>query len=108
MSATRPSLRKADASERLVLLIVCACAVLASLDLFIVNVALPEGSRDRGAPRSLRRQLRSSTLVKPWLRATGGTSEPINLWFQTLTKLGLEPSRSGRRSSSGGNTRRTP
>jgi MFS family permease len=49
MSATRPSLRKADASERLVLLIVCAGAVLASLDLFIVNVALPEMSRDLGA-----------------------------------------------------------
>ena len=44
-----PSLRKADASERLVLLIVCAGSVLASLDLFIVNVALPDMSRDLGA-----------------------------------------------------------
>jgi hypothetical protein len=49
MSATRPSLRKADASERLVLRIVRAGAVLASLDLFIVNVALPEMARDLGA-----------------------------------------------------------
>jgi hypothetical protein len=30
----------------------------------------------RSRARSLRRQLRSSTLVKAWLRATGGTSEP--------------------------------
>ena len=35
-----------DASPRLVLLIVCAGVVLASLDLFIVNVALPEMGRD--------------------------------------------------------------
>jgi MFS family permease len=33
----------------LVLLIVCAGAMLASLDLFIVNVALPQMSRDLGA-----------------------------------------------------------
>jgi EmrB/QacA subfamily drug resistance transporter len=35
-----------DASPPLVLLIVCAGVVLASLDLFIVNVALPEMGRD--------------------------------------------------------------
>jgi hypothetical protein len=35
---------RSDASERLVLLIVCAGAALAGLDLFIVNVALPEMS----------------------------------------------------------------
>jgi EmrB/QacA subfamily drug resistance transporter len=35
-----------DASPRLVLLIACASAVLASLDLFIVNVALPQMARD--------------------------------------------------------------
>ena len=35
-----------DASPRLVLVIVCAGVVLASLDLFIVNVALPQIGRD--------------------------------------------------------------
>ena len=35
-----------DASPRLVLLIACASVVLASLDLFIVNVALPQMGRD--------------------------------------------------------------
>src|ERR1700736_1739280 len=35
-----------DASPRLVLAIVCAGVVLASLDLFIVNVALPQIGRD--------------------------------------------------------------
>src|SRR2546421_11070006 len=35
-----------DASPQLVLLIVCAGVVLASLDLFIVNVALPQMARD--------------------------------------------------------------
>src|SRR5689334_24796264 len=38
--------RRADASSRLVLAIVCAGVVLASLDLFIVNVALPQIARD--------------------------------------------------------------
>ncbi len=38
--------RPADASPRLVLVIVCAGVVLASLDLFIVNVALPQMARD--------------------------------------------------------------
>src|SRR5947209_11446295 len=38
--------RRADASPRLVLLIVCAGVVLASLDLFIVNVALPQMAGD--------------------------------------------------------------
>src|SRR4051795_3648343 len=38
--------RRADASPRLVLAIVCAGVVLASLDLFIVNVALPQIARD--------------------------------------------------------------
>src|SRR3954470_13773025 len=38
--------RRFDASPRLVLLIACASVVLASLDLFIVNVALPQMSRD--------------------------------------------------------------
>jgi EmrB/QacA subfamily drug resistance transporter len=37
---------RGDASPRLVLLIVCAGVVLASLDLFIVNVALPQMARD--------------------------------------------------------------
>src|ERR1700761_1264915 len=40
------SKRRADASPRLVLVIVCAGVVLASLDLFIVNVALPDIARD--------------------------------------------------------------
>src|SRR4051812_19822343 len=40
--------RRADASPRLVMLIVCAGVVLASLDLFIVNVALPQMARDFG------------------------------------------------------------
>jgi EmrB/QacA subfamily drug resistance transporter len=38
--------RRADASPMLVLVIVCAGVVLASLDLFIVNVALPDIARD--------------------------------------------------------------
>jgi EmrB/QacA subfamily drug resistance transporter len=38
--------RRADAPPRLVLVIVCAGVVLASLDLFIVNVALPQMARD--------------------------------------------------------------
>src|SRR3954454_17458912 len=37
---------RADASSTLVLVIVCAGVVLASLDLFIVNVALPQMGRD--------------------------------------------------------------
>jgi EmrB/QacA subfamily drug resistance transporter len=40
--------RRRDASTRLVLMIVCAGVVLASLDLFIVNVALPDIARDFG------------------------------------------------------------
>jgi EmrB/QacA subfamily drug resistance transporter len=40
--------RRSDASSRLVLVIVCAGVVLASLDLFIVNVALPSIARDVG------------------------------------------------------------
>jgi EmrB/QacA subfamily drug resistance transporter len=44
-SPSQPSVR-ADASPRLVLVIVCAAVVLASLDLFIVNVALPQMGRD--------------------------------------------------------------
>ncbi len=39
-------LRRRDASPALVLVIVCAGVVLASLDLFIVNVALPSIARD--------------------------------------------------------------
>ena len=39
-------LRRRDASPGLVLLIVCSGVVLASLDLFIVNVALPDMARD--------------------------------------------------------------
>src|SRR3954453_22935734 len=42
----RPSAPRADASPQLVLVIVCAGVVLASLDLFIVNVALPQIARD--------------------------------------------------------------
>jgi EmrB/QacA subfamily drug resistance transporter len=38
--------RRADASSTLVMVIVCAGVVLASLDLFIVNVALPDIARD--------------------------------------------------------------
>jgi EmrB/QacA subfamily drug resistance transporter len=44
--APRRWTRRADASPRLVLVIVCAGVVLASLDLFIVNVALPQMARD--------------------------------------------------------------
>jgi len=39
-------LRRQDASSTLVLVIVCAGVVLASLDLFIVNVAMPSIARD--------------------------------------------------------------
>lgn len=42
-------LRRADASSGLVLFVVCAAVVLASLDLFIVNVALPDMAEDFGA-----------------------------------------------------------
>ncbi len=38
--------RRSDASPRLVLVVVCAGVVLASLDLFIVNLALPSIARD--------------------------------------------------------------
>src|SRR6201995_1592810 len=41
--------RHADASPTLVLVIVCAGVILASLDLFIVNVALPDMAQDLGA-----------------------------------------------------------
>jgi EmrB/QacA subfamily drug resistance transporter len=40
--------RRADASPGLVLLVVCAAVVMASLDLFIVNVALPDMAGDLG------------------------------------------------------------
>ncbi len=43
-SLSQPS--RSSASPRLVLVIVCAGVVLASLDLFIVNVALPQMARD--------------------------------------------------------------
>jgi EmrB/QacA subfamily drug resistance transporter len=43
-------LRRRDASPGLVLAIVCAAVVLASLDLFIVNVALPSIARDLHQP----------------------------------------------------------
>ena len=43
------SRRRGDASATLVLAIVCAGVVLASLDLFIVNVALPDMAGDLGA-----------------------------------------------------------
>jgi EmrB/QacA subfamily drug resistance transporter len=41
--------RRGDASSTLTLIIVCAGVVLASLDLFIVNVALPSIARDFGS-----------------------------------------------------------
>jgi EmrB/QacA subfamily drug resistance transporter len=41
--------RRADATPALVMVIVCAGVVLASLDLFIVNVALPDMATDLGA-----------------------------------------------------------
>jgi EmrB/QacA subfamily drug resistance transporter len=43
-------LRNRDASPALVLVIVCAGVVLASLDLFIVNVAMPSMARDLHQP----------------------------------------------------------
>src|SRR5919199_3556519 len=43
--------RRGDATPGLVLWIVCSGVVLASLDLFIVNVALPDMGRDLGADR---------------------------------------------------------
>ena len=45
-----PTMPKPAATPRQVLLIVCAGVVLASLDLFIVNVALPQMARDLNAP----------------------------------------------------------
>ena len=44
--------RRGDAAPGVVLAIVCAGVVLASLDLFIVNVALPDMARDLDAPLS--------------------------------------------------------
>ena len=44
-----PTKGKAKAAPRQVLVITCAGVVLASLDLFIVNVALPQIARDLGA-----------------------------------------------------------
>src|SRR6202049_5049450 len=49
ISQRAPSARTAVRSPREVLIIVCAGVVLASLDLFIVNVALPQIARDFGA-----------------------------------------------------------
>ncbi len=43
--------RRADAPTGLVLVVVCAGVVLASLDLFIVNVALPDMADDLGGQR---------------------------------------------------------
>jgi EmrB/QacA subfamily drug resistance transporter len=43
---SQPFRRRTDASSRLVLIIVSAGVVMASLDLFIVNVALPDIARD--------------------------------------------------------------
>jgi len=43
---TKLPTRRGDASSTMVLVIVCAGVVLASLDLFIVNVALPDIARD--------------------------------------------------------------
>ena len=44
-----PASRRSTASPNLVLVIVCAGVVLASLDLFIVNVALPQMARSFGS-----------------------------------------------------------
>jgi EmrB/QacA subfamily drug resistance transporter len=52
LSQTLQRARRADASSGLVLVIVCSAVVMASLDLFIVNVALPDLARDLGT-RSL-------------------------------------------------------
>jgi EmrB/QacA subfamily drug resistance transporter len=46
----RPEPSQAKTSPRQVLVITCAGVVLASLDLFIVNVALPQIARDLNAP----------------------------------------------------------
>jgi len=43
---SRAGLSRGDAPPRVILVIVCAGVVLASLDLFIVNVALPQVGRD--------------------------------------------------------------
>ncbi len=48
--ATKAATDKGGATPRLVLIIVCAGVVLASLDLFIVNVALPQIAHDLKAP----------------------------------------------------------
>ena len=45
-SLSQLGVTRRDASPRLVLVIVCAGVVLASLDLFIVNVAIPQMARD--------------------------------------------------------------
>jgi EmrB/QacA subfamily drug resistance transporter len=50
LSQEGPPARSGSRSSREVLIIVCAGVVLASLDLFIVNVALPQIARDLRAP----------------------------------------------------------
>ena len=80
---TKPAFREPDgptASPRLVLVIVCAGVVLASLDLFIVNVALPQMASDFhlaersgrplvGAERVRDRVRRIARAVRPARRA---------------------------------------
>src|ERR1700685_432110 len=46
--ASQPKAASGPASSREVLIIVCAGVVLASLDLFIVNIALPRIAKDFG------------------------------------------------------------
>ena len=48
-SLSQPTKRSISASPNLVLFIVCAGVAMASLDLFIVNVALPQMAKDFGA-----------------------------------------------------------
>src|SRR6266849_397649 len=49
VSFSQPLTRRRDASARLVLLIVSAGFALATLDLFVVNVALPDIAQDVGS-----------------------------------------------------------
>ncbi len=66
---------RADASPALVLVIVCAGVVLASLDLFIVNVALPDMGRDLHHPGA-RRPLLGAQRLRDRVRGAARAVRP--------------------------------
>ena len=67
--------RRADASSATVLVIVCAGVVLASLDLFIVNVALPDIARDLHTT-NLARPVVGAQRLRDRVRVAAGAVRP--------------------------------